>query len=124
MFISVHFLHMFLLFHIPHNLHRYCCFLLLSQNALDNAFVSSAVGDMFGMDPEILLQQLEALSSISPQEAHTISTMAELAYNVTECLELDRLEAYDTEEELVQRALELSNKNRVLAGKLSHILHT
>ena len=71
---------------------------------------------MLGVDGQALIEQLEALSSLSPDDAKQMKTLSQLAANFTKCVENDRLEAYSSEEEVEERAVMLARTNRVLAG--------
>lgn len=86
------------------------------KDSLSNAFISSALSNILGTDPQKLFDSLGSFNAIGQKDANIIATITKLISNITECIETDRLEGYATEEELEERARQLSETHRALAG--------
>lgn len=77
--------------------------------------MSSAVG----VDSSGLIQGLDAIQSndFNSTYIRQLSSVAEVVYNYTSCIDLDRFEAVSTEAELEKKAEMLYKNNTFLGGK-------
>ena len=69
------------------------------------------------MSGEQLVEQLGSLDKLANSELKPLTDMAELLYNLTQCLDL-KVKAMPSESELLTEANKLSEENALLAGKL------
>ena len=71
-----------------------------------------------GVDVDSILRGLDTLNgnNMNASDLKSLQMVAELVYNYTTCLDLDRFEAVATEAELETRAFELHSSNNFLGG--------
>ena len=99
------------------------CSNLYPQKSLRNPFVSGAMAEMTGMNANDLIRNLESLSSMDAESIRKSKYFAEILFNMTECIELDRFMGVDSETEMRLKARELYSKKELLAGEIYMCFH-
>ena len=97
---------------------------LFLQGSLESPLIKQVMSDMLGgADIAQFVTQLEALMGLSGDgQLEGLGNLAQLVADVAACVKQDRMEYYDTEEQLETRAQQLTDTYELLAGMLLHLL--
>ncbi|CAH1795290.1 unnamed protein product [Owenia fusiformis] len=87
---------------------------LKKLQASNSPIIDSVVSGM--PDTGDLMASLDSFTGYTTEDVDTMVTLAQLMLDVTECIELDRFEGFDTEEEMEKRAQELNSDKSMLAS--------
>ncbi|GFO38867.1 ATP-binding cassette sub-family a member 1, partial [Plakobranchus ocellatus] len=86
--------------------------------ALQNNFVSGLIESALGISANTLLSSLDAVRSdnFNTSQIDALKTAAEFVANYTSCIETNRFQAVDSEEEMEKEAFHLSKLKNFFAG--------
>ena len=92
--------------------------LCAAQETLQNGFVQGVLQATLGVQVDSVLEGLDTLdgNNMNSSSLKSLQLVAELVYNYSTCLDLDRFEAVATEAELERRAFELFTTKNFLGG--------
>ena len=88
----------------------------LLQKLLQNNVVDGVISSMLGVPAKEITDGFYFVENMDKNQLGNISHLAQLLYNYTSCIEVDRFIGYASEAELLKAAGDLHKDNKFLAG--------